>query len=86
MVTASPLPATGPVSWNAFRISFPSVAARMPTTASPPTRPKRRETKDLICVDSSRCKYNPHITNDIRLLVQLKWPTKHTVVRQHDKQ
>ena len=45
VVTVSPDPAAGPLSFSDLRISLPSVAARSATTASPPARPKRRLTK-----------------------------------------
>ena len=47
VVMVSPLPGCGPVSVKPLYISTPSVAARAPTIASPPTRPKRRLMKPV---------------------------------------
>ena len=48
VVMVSPLPGCGPVSVKPLTISTPSVAARAPTIASPPTRPKRRLMKPVM--------------------------------------
>mmetsp|Transcript_50459 Transcript_50459/g.162377 ORF Transcript_50459/g.162377 Transcript_50459/m.162377 type:complete len:229 (+) Transcript_50459:224-910(+) len=47
VVTSFPSPSCGPVSSSAFTISRPSVAASSATTARPPARPKRRDTKPV---------------------------------------